>query len=336
MNIDDIKNEKHKTAIKRYIAEEGSIKRICKDLHMSTSTLSNLLQRLNIKIKGKSSTKIVYSESQIAELVSRINNGESIRDICKETGENRVRISHALATNGVKVTARKYRVKEDLFDNIDSEEKAYWLGFLYADGNIDDYHGKYSVRIGLKWSDKKHLEKFRDFCESDAPIAKRSLSCSISTSDKNKKRDYCFITISSKKLCEGLIGHGCTPRKTFTTEFPSWLRADLKIHFIRGVFDGDGWISIEKGKKETHASICVFGVCGTYSLMNGIKEWLQIGASVIPSSSIFRVTCRGNGRALSIFDELYKDATIFLERKYIIYKNHKHYLKCRLEEKSSR
>ena len=48
-----------------------------------------------------------------------------------------------------------------VFDTIDTEEKAYWLGFMYADGYVQN-NGN-SVELSLKGSDVEHLEKFRVF-----------------------------------------------------------------------------------------------------------------------------------------------------------------------------
>ena len=62
----------------------------------------------------------------------------------------------------------KYKRNSDVFEKIDTEEKAYWLGFLYADGYINEK--RKFVDIGLKRSDRGHLEKFRQFLESDVPI----------------------------------------------------------------------------------------------------------------------------------------------------------------------
>jgi len=62
---------------------------------------------------------------------------------------------------------KKANIKSDIFDNIDTEEKAYWLGFIYADGNISDMEsylrksGKYVYRmeVSLKADDIDHLNK---------------------------------------------------------------------------------------------------------------------------------------------------------------------------------
>ena len=72
-------------------------------------------------------------------------------------------ISKYLKDNGYEVinTQNRCRIDETVFDTIDTEEKAYWLGFLYADGNINSK--EYKLEINLCANDWQHLKKFQDF-----------------------------------------------------------------------------------------------------------------------------------------------------------------------------
>lgn len=162
-------------------------------------------------------------------------------------------ISRSILTNrfkklGVEIVNRQNEVKfdESVFDLIDSEEKAYWLGFIYADGYIDA--NKFIFEISLKGSDKEHLEKFNKFMKH-----KDKNHVKISNS---KCGDKCFERcrwyVSNKHLWNILNSYGCTPNKSLTLEFPNFLifKYDHLIrHFIRGYFDGDGSIWDGKRKK---------------------------------------------------------------------------------------
>lgn len=130
---------------------------------------------------------------------------------------------------------RKYKINHNFFKNIDTEEKAYWLGFIAADGNVrsvvtDKIH-RYTLSITLRESDRHHLEKFRDVLyRGDKPKI-------------TKNRSGCVLEVSSKQNYYNLVNAGICDRKSLTLTFPTIQNALLK-HFIRGYFDGDGWISV--------------------------------------------------------------------------------------------
>lgn len=131
-----------------------------------------------------------------------------------------------------RTNSRKYKVNEFYFDVIDTENKAYWLGFIYADGYITS--NKFGV--SLKDTDSRHLEKLKSDLESDYPI---HIYKSNSEWSHNK---YCRLLITSEYLSESLIKNGVFRRKTEILKPPQTVPNELIRHFIRGYFDGDGGI----------------------------------------------------------------------------------------------
>ena len=134
---------------------------------------------------------------------------------------------------------RRYAVNEDFFNVIDTEEKAYWLGFIMADGGIADKCRVLKLNLAIK--DKSHLEKLKAAIDSQHPIYEFSLY-----NKKWKQTSHMArINIGSKKLCLGLTKNGCGPQKSTRLKMPV---LDTKIvhHFIRGYFDGDGCICCVK------------------------------------------------------------------------------------------
>ena len=129
---------------------------------------------------------------------------------------------------------RKYNVNDVYFNKIDTEEKAYWLGFLLADGCIHERDGQDRLSLVLGIKDKNHLEKFKKSLSFEGPII-----------DYTKKSGlfigliHSYIRITSQLLVNDLAKVGCMPRKTLTLEFPI-IYDELRHHFIRGYFDGDG------------------------------------------------------------------------------------------------
>src|SRR5690606_11965662 len=119
---------------------------------------------------------------------------------------------------------RKYNVNDDFFDLIDTEEKAYWLGFLSADGCITRGN---ILKVRLAKYDENHLSKFLKSLKSDNKIYR----------DKNSVE----IQISSQKLCDDLTRIGITRNKSLTIK-PINLPTEIYRHYWRGIFDGDGSI----------------------------------------------------------------------------------------------
>ena len=108
-----------------------------------------------------------------------------------------------------------------------------------------------------------------------------------------------------------MIIHGCHPNKTFELKFPTFLPNELKSHFIRGYIDGDGCIYVNNKKISLE-------VLGTNEFLKGYKEWANEGNSKIYncSKSEIKRVINSNKQALNILERIYKDATIYLERKY--------------------
>ena len=90
--------------------------------------------------------------------------GKSLSQIGKELHLDRNRLAKFLKERGVHVERmpHKKHINENVFETIDSEEKAYWLGFLYADGSVTN---RSDIDISLQLSDERHVEKFYNFIE---------------------------------------------------------------------------------------------------------------------------------------------------------------------------
>lgn len=160
----------------------------------------------------------------------------------------------------------KYTCDSNYFEKIDREDKAYWLGFIYADGYITKRGDGGSPRLGIAISekDKKHLEYFRYCIKTNAPI-----NTYTQKGGYGNNTVYCRIIISDPKIVNDLIDKGCYYNKTNIVKFPTreQVPEDMIKHFIRGYFDGDG--SIYENKTGFG-----FSFCGTDDLLNGIIDEL--------------------------------------------------------------
>lgn len=196
---------------------------------------------------------------------------------------------------------RKLLLDERFFCNINNEIKAYWLGFLAADGNVY----KNTLGIDLQQQDESHLVKLRECLSSNATI------------DYREKNGSCRIRFNSKIMCKDLSKWGIIPKKSSKVYVPK-IKQDLIRHFIRGFFDGDGWTSRRKNKY----NYLTFGMASmSKSILNFIKKWfckklgnIKAKPYFIKKQNCWQLLIEGQ-MAEKIIYFLYDGAQICLERK---------------------
>lgn len=115
------------------------------------------------------------SKEQIEYVIrAYTEDGKSMTRIGEELDPpvSRTVIRRILTENNIKIKTDNHKYKADYqkFKNIDSVEKAYWLGFIAADGCVYTREKNSTIRIQLSVIDKTHLEKFRNFMNSDVKI----------------------------------------------------------------------------------------------------------------------------------------------------------------------
>jgi intein-encoded DNA endonuclease-like protein len=206
----------------------------------------------------------------------------------------------------------------DFFEKIDTEAKAYWLGFIFADGsvvktdkNLQEYN---RVCVSISAKDIAHLQKLESILNFSKPNRIKIYKKTPNASFKSEY-DTCYLHLNSIKLCSDIINHGCVPQKTYdTTHNPQNIPDHLICHFIRGYFDGDGSIS---GKLKSP----MFSITTSKNHNEWIQSYLMRFCNLNKTKLTF---CRnayqldygGINQIVRIFHYLYDDATIYLERKY--------------------
>lgn len=275
------------------------------------------------------------SDEQIKDMYL---NGYSLNDIAKVAQDTKglMALRNRLHSLGVDTNVsqkkyryklskacRKYKVNEHIFDIINSQEKAYWLGFLMADGY--NHESKSCVALRLQIEDKEILEKYKRFLDTDTPIHVYTRTTAV-----NKLiRQYCELNICSPHFSEQLAKLGCTQGKTHTLQFPE-LPQDLQVHFIRGFFDGDGCLSIKdrlnRRKKYGTSMVYQFTIVGKEIVLLKIQDILVREANInkntlkkCVSKVIKSIHYSGKQNVIKIMNCLYKNATIYLKRKHDLY-----------------
>ena len=252
------------------------------------------------------------------EIVELYNQGVSSGGLAKMFGTSRSVVCRILQNFKVEIRGnRKYSVNESYFDVIDAEDKAYWLGFLFADGFVR----RNELAFGLAPRDKAHVELFCSYLKSNHPIKYEE-----HTVESRGKQYLCKryrVYIFSKRLHDMVVKHGCVENKTYRLSFPD-LSTKLIRPFVLGYFDGDGSISINK-----NGNPCLNFVSSSLSFLRQIADRLVTECNVrnpelTGGSDNFKYIAWGSKADIkNIYEYFYESATIFLARKKIIFESPK-------------
>lgn len=199
---------------------------------------------------------------------------------------------------------------EDYFKQIDAEDKAYWLGFLYADGCVAQ--NRKQLIINLSPVDYLQLNAFKNAIKATSEIKYRDNGRYISLSIFNK----CFV--------EHLVNKGCVPAKSLILTFPDKTILSPKYykHFIRGYFDGDGCFSAILRKRKNKPNPIFEGeinFIGTYDILYNIIKNLPCKGKeekIFKDGNIYKFRIQNKPDIKNILNYLYADSNIYLERKY--------------------
>lgn len=238
-------------------------------------------------------------------------------------------------TSAIELKARRLGLKKypytcdyHYFDEINTEEKAYWLGFLTADGwiNKSDKSNAGVTGIELQYSDIEHLKKFNKSIGGNYKITDRWRTCSLSK-DQTKTNHMCSIRIFSLTMYNALINQGFVKNKSYDFHMPH-MSEDLIRHYIRGYFDGDGCFTFTN--KTFHISF----ITASKALNNDIVRILNsVGLNVTENNyvndfgtTMYRPEIYRQQDKINFLNWIYEDTNIYLDRKYKKYlKIKKHY-----------
>ena len=202
-------------------------------------------------------------------------------------------------------------VRNNLFKEINDSESAYWLGFLYADGNIR--YDRNEISLELQEKDRKVIEDFHYYCQN-----KNSIHKHIIKRDGKEYISYCS-SFSNAAVKTNLYDKGCIPRKSLALNFPTKEQVpdEYLYDFIRGYVDGDGHIRYDKRYEIV--------ILGTKNFLQGLlsridKNW-HYSLSQDKNSSIWKLDIWRKEDVFEFLVLLYKDSSCHLDRKYNVYKN---------------
>jgi hypothetical protein len=237
---------------------------------------------------------------------------------------------------------RKTIVNHNYLDEIDTEDKAYFLGMMLADGYMNKEN---RFAIGLKISDKYLVEKmFAYFCSGYKG----------SFGKINNEVNNFVMGCTSERIFEKLCENGCIRNKTIKKFKVPDINKDYFRHFIRGYFDGDGSISNRKNRSlqkqiyicsidenfllELQEKLKLFSI--ETRIFKEVREGKPLktpnGKTLTNCKNMYKLQINDHINRLKFFEFLYKDCTIKLERKYNLYNEYYTNTVLNLENKGSK
>jgi intein/homing endonuclease len=253
-------------------------------------------------------TKKIFSDEVEEKIITDYISGETTISLGKKFGVawgiiHNVLKRHQIACRPRNEMRTSCKIDKNYFKIIDTEEKAYLLGFLYADGgNI----GK-AIVLCLHQQDRNILDFYHDRLKLTNKITEIKRNGSV----------YYRLNIGHKEVIDDLVNLGIVQKKTQLIRFPTFLRPELKKHFFRGYFDGDGCLTISQTRNKAN-----FSITSNEDFCKDIKNYMEneIGEILqvvkVKNKNIYRLLCCGNKKILRILDWLYDGSSVYLPRKY--------------------
>ena len=262
-----------------------------------------------------------WTEDEILFLKNNYNK-LSVKEIAEYL--NRTPNSVRLKANKSGCKKSPYNCDYNFFKTIDTEDKAYWLGFIAADGwvTITPESNSGSVGIELMHSDIKHLSKFNKSIHGNYKITTRDKKCKISTQPE-KTHKMCQIRVFSIDMVNDLRQFGISPNKTYEFNLPNF-SDNLMRHFIRGYFDGDGCVRTRKYKLASGV-VVEYPLCDIASVNNifleQLREYLYRELGIcsyiyLEQSGVYRLCIHKNEHTIKFLNYMYDNTKLFLDRKY--------------------
>lgn len=225
----------------------------------------------------------------------------SLTQISKQLKIHRGRFTEYLKKQGLIIinkqnTNNRY---SDVFSVVDTEEKAYWLGFLYADGCVSPKTT--NIELALATKDLKHIEKFIKFVNHEGQINVNEVRARVGFRDKQMHSD--------------LIKQGCLPNKSLIIQFPTEEQVPKHLikHFVRGFLDGDGYIGMH-----TNGFGRIGITCGSKQFIDDLvlkMNWRKNKIHKDERSKALNIEWAGY-YVCDMLTDLYENSSVYLDRKY--------------------
>lgn len=295
--------------------ETMSTKDVAEFYHRDRHTICNFAKKIGIYKKSEK----LLPEEQEQKIADQYYSASST-DLAKKYGVSTSKVCQIWREAGLKGKVnRTYYLNESYFENIDSDDKAYWVGFIAADGCLyqpkDNRQDILSISLAIK--DKSHLEKFKKCIETKKPLSQGKHG-------KNNNFEHVSLQISSNKISKDLQKIGITPRKTYHVQWPK-IPEEFLPAYVRGYFDGDGCISHKIEQNNLHSvNVTMVGFVENmknfqkYLLSKNIKSSIVFDKRKDRALDFCSLVLTNKKEKQKFLHLIYDNATIYLDRKYYL------------------
>lgn len=280
------------------------------NINKFTQIIDNSI-KFNPSLRGT----IQLNDSETKDIIDLYLNGETTVSIGEKFKVSYNFIRKILKNNNITIRDqeecnRKIPINKHYFDQIDSEDKAYYLGFLFADGC--NYNNKiYQISLGLHKKDIQILKNYSNLIYNQEHLT--------------QYKNMVICSIYSKHMSKVLESYGCTPRKSLTLKFPTCVPDNLLHHFMRGYFDGDGCIYLHRRDNKISAKINIVSTmdfCQQYKQIllqkTGLESYIYHDKRDLARGNHITsiLTMGGNIKISKLYQYFYADSHYHLQRKH--------------------
>lgn len=242
------------------------------------------------------------------EIIKAYEDGASLTSLSRKTGLSTYKIKKILQNNSIKIRTRfeqtiftnmqrGKKINHNYFDVL-NDEKAYYLGFLAADGCVRPNRNE--IKIGLSSIDREWLEEFKLKLDSEREIEDYITNKGFAVSE---------LKFSSLKIKTELAKYSIVPNKTYLGITMEAIPNKYKLAFIKGYFDGDGCFVFNKNTKQCSLKI----TSHTKEILEEISYFFKIG-NIYPHGKNFELDF-STSPTLKIMKLFYDLDTPCLKRK---------------------
>ena len=259
-----------------------------------------------------------FTSNDIINMKSMYDSGNSLRKIAKYYGVHYNSIYSIFKKNGFAIRSysysnRKHYINENYFDNIDTQNKAYFLGLLFADGcNCSNNR----IILSLQEKDKHILESL---------VKELECNYEIKTTKYNEKnsnwQNQCKLDITNKHMSHVLYDIGMVYAKSLVLDFPKDIPEYLIPHFLRGYMDGDGCIYFKEGRYFCSITSTEKFCLKIQDILSKIGVETHLYNTKNENTSTRTLYIWNKDSCKKFLDYIYNDAELYLFRKYNIYIN---------------